>query len=276
MSLAIDLLVVDDDAAFRSCLLQRFARRGYTVHEAADGGEALGLAERRPYDVAIVDLEIPRLAGLETLARLKAAQPECEIIVLAGSATVATAATALKQGACDYLTKPCSLIECELLVEKAAERRQLSKENGQIDELRHRRPPEPAIVGASAGIREVRRLIEQVGPTDQTVLIEGESGTGKASRGPRLHRRSVRSHKQFVTVDCATLSETLLKRELFGHDRGAFAVPRAPSLAPSSWPTAAPCFWLGSGPCPAACRRSCRGPSRSIPYGAAAPCSDVA
>ena len=222
MSASIDLLIVDDDAEYRAILVRKFSRSGYKVYEASDGAEALELAERRQFDVAIIDMMMPRVSGFELLEKLKASQPGCEIIMLTGSATVETAVKAMKLGAYDYLTKPCSLVECEALVEKAAERRQLSKENVQLKELLRRRPLEPDMIGESAAIKEVWRLIERAGPTDKAILIQGESGTGKELVARALHRRSLRADKQLVVINCAALPETLLESELFGHEKGSF------------------------------------------------------
>jgi DNA-binding NtrC family response regulator len=218
----IDLLIVDDDADYRSMLVRRFKRRGYQVHEACDGVDALELAARRQFDVAIVDMTMPRISGLEVLEKFKASQPECEVIMHTGEATVDTAVKAMKMGAYDYLTKPCTMAECETLVEKAAERRQLAKENVQLKELLQRWPSEPEMVGESAAIKEIWRLIERAGPTDKAILIQGASGTGKELVARALHRRSNRADKQLVAINCAALPETLLESELFGHEKGAF------------------------------------------------------
>jgi len=126
---ATDLLIVDDDADYRSTLVRRFQRRGYVVQDACDGITALELAARRQFDVAIVDMTMPGISGLEVLEKLKTIQPECEVIMHTAEATIETAVKAMKMGAYDYLTKPCSMAECEALVEKAAERCQLTKEN---------------------------------------------------------------------------------------------------------------------------------------------------
>jgi DNA-binding NtrC family response regulator len=222
MSNPIDLLIVDDDADYRGTLVRRFQRRGYAVQEAGDGAEALELAARRQFDVAIVDMTMPRVSGLEVLEQFRTIQPECEVIMHTAEGTIETAVKAMKMGAYDYLTKPCSMDECEALVEKAAQRRQLAKENSQLKELLQRRPSEPEMIGQSAAIKEVWRLIERAGPTDKAILIQGESGTGKELVARALHRHSKRADKQLVVINCAALPETLLESELFGHEKGAF------------------------------------------------------
>ncbi|HEX4145466.1 MAG TPA: sigma-54 dependent transcriptional regulator [Pirellulales bacterium] len=218
----IDLLIVDDDAEFRSTVLRRFGRRGFRVQEASDGSEALQWAARREFNVAIVDLVMPGISGLELLAKLKEAHPDCEILLLTGQGTIETAVEAMKRGAYDFLTKPFPLAELEVLIQKAYERQQLQKENKQLSAALERTAPTFEIVGNSAPMREVFRLIDRAGPTDKAILIQGASGTGKELVARALHRASKRSEKPFVAINCAALPESLLESELFGHEKGAF------------------------------------------------------
>ena len=127
------MLIVDDDAEFRATVLRRFGRRGFRVQEAADGAEALQWAARREFNVAIVDLVMPGISGLELLGKLKESHPDCEILLLTGQGTIETAVEAMKRGAYDFLTKPFPLAELEVLIQKAYERQQLQKENKQLD-----------------------------------------------------------------------------------------------------------------------------------------------
>jgi DNA-binding NtrC family response regulator len=175
---------------------------------------------------------MPGMSGLEVLDKLRASNPECEIIMLTGQATVETAVEAMKKGAYDYLTKPFPLAELEVLIEKAYERRKLSKENMQLKAVLGRSEPTGEIVGRSPAMREVFRLIERAGPTDKAILIQGESGTGKELVARALQRHSRRADKPLVVINCAALSETLLESELFGHEKGAFtgAVAAKPGL----------------------------------------------
>lgn len=229
---AIDLLFVDDDAEFRSIAARRFLKRGFHVQEAADGEEALSVAQRREFDVAIVDMRMPGMSGLELLEKLRASHPDCEAIILTGEGTVETAVQAMKLGAYDYLTKPFSLAELEVVVQKAYERHQLDKENKQLKAVLARSQPAADMVGKSAPILEVFRLIERAGPTEKAILIQGESGTGKELVARALHRSSLRANKPLVVINCAALPETLLESELFGHEKGAFtgAVSAKPGL----------------------------------------------
>jgi DNA-binding NtrC family response regulator len=226
------LLLVDDDVEYRSSVARRFVRRGFQVQEAASGEEALDIAERRQFDVVILDMVMSGLSGLDVLEKLRTSNPECEIIMLTGQATVESAVDAMKKGAYDYLTKPFPLADLEILIEKAYERRKLSKENMQLKAVLDRSEPSSEIIGHSSAMREVFRLIERAGPTDKAILIEGESGTGKELVARALQRHSARADKPLVVINCAALSETLLESELFGHEKGAFtgAVVAKPGL----------------------------------------------
>ena len=218
----IDLLIVDDDEEYRSTVARRFSRRGYRIQEAADGETALERAAHRQFHVAVVDLVMPGMSGLETLEKLKAGSPDCEVVMLTGQGTIETAVDAMKRGACDFLTKPFPLAELEIVVQKAFEQRQLRRENQQLKAVLKRNQPSSEILGQSAAIKEVLRLIERAGPTDKAILIQGESGTGKELVARALHRASQRADKPMVVINCAALSETLLESELFGHEKGSF------------------------------------------------------
>jgi DNA-binding NtrC family response regulator len=229
---AIDLLVVDDDQEFRSTLISRFARQGSEVQAAANADEALDLAERRNFDVAIFDMMMPGMNGLELLRRFKAEHPECEVILLTGQGSIESAVEAMKLGAYDYLQKPFPLKELEAIAVKAFERRNLRKENTQLRALLERSQPASEIIGESPAMRELFHLIERAGASDKAILILGESGTGKELVARALHRHSRRADQPMVTINCAALPETLLESELFGHEKGSFtgAVRSKPGL----------------------------------------------
>lgn len=231
-SAIVDLLVVDDDQEFRDTLRTRFARHGFEVRTAANGEEALGLAELRNFDVAIFDMMMPGMSGLELLKRFKAAHPECEIVLLTGQGSIETAVEAMKLGAYDYLQKPFPLKDLESVASKAFERRNLRKENTQLKTILNRAQPSAEMVGQSPAMQEVARLIERAAPSDKAILILGESGTGKELVARALHRHSRRADKPMVVINCAALPETLLESELFGHEKGSFtgAINSKPGL----------------------------------------------
>ncbi len=174
----LSLLIVDDDSEFRGLLARRFSQHGYHVEEAASGEQALEALQRREFDVALFDMMMPGMSGLALLETLKAQRSECEVIMLTGQATVESAVAAMKAGAYDYLTKPFPLRDLELVVEKARDHRRLAKENQQLRQLLARSQSGPELIGESAAMQEVYRLIERAGPSERAILIQGESGTG--------------------------------------------------------------------------------------------------
>lgn len=217
----IDLLIVDDDDEFRDTFVRRFAR-DFQVSDAGDGLHALELTQRREFDVAVVDMMMPGISGLELLKKFKEQQIECEVIFLTGKGTIETAVESMKAGAFDYLQKPFPMQELESVIKRAYDRRMLRKENRQLKALLKRSEPDSEMIGESAAMQDVLRLIERAGPSDKAILIQGESGTGKELVARALHRHSDRSTRPMVTINCAALTETLLESELFGHEKGAF------------------------------------------------------
>jgi DNA-binding NtrC family response regulator len=218
----INLLLVEDDADFRDMAAQWMARKGHRVDQAANGQEALRQCDLKHYDVAVVDMNMPGITGLELLQRLRERSVDTEVIILTGQATVENAVEAMKLGACDYLTKPFPLAELEQRCRIAAERGSMQRENRQLKAILERQRPSARLIGESHAMQEVFRLIERVGPTDKAVLIQGESGTGKELVARALQECSARADKPFVTINCAALPEQLVESELFGHEKGAF------------------------------------------------------
>lgn len=219
---SVSLLIVEDDPDFRETCARWMTRKGHSVASAANGSEALEICDRRSFDVAIVDMNMPGLTGLEVLERMKTAQIETEVIILTGQGTIESAVNAMKLGACDYLTKPFPMDELEQRCLMAWDRSRLQRENRQLRAIIERSQAPVKIIGESARMREVFRLIDRVAPTDKPVLVQGESGTGKELVARSLQQRSHRSARPFVTINCAALPEQLVESELFGHRKGAF------------------------------------------------------
>lgn len=228
----IHLMVVEDDDDFRSTASRWMERQGHRVEGAANAQEALHVVGRKRIDVAVVDLNMPGLSGIELLHRFKEAEIDTQVIILTGQASVETAVEAMKLGAADYLTKPFPLSELEARCRLAYERGRLRKENRQLKAIIDRSRPVTKLVGESPLMREVYRLIERVGPTEKAVLIQGESGTGKELVARAIQAQSRRAERPFVTINCAALPEQLIESELFGHEKGAFtgAVSNKPGL----------------------------------------------
>jgi DNA-binding NtrC family response regulator len=216
------LLLVEDDDEFRETCALWMTRNGHYVEQAVNAHDGLHLCLHKQFDVAVVDLNMPRMSGLEMLERLNAENIDTEVIMLTGQATVDTAVQAMKLGATDYLSKPFPLLELEKRCCNAWERGQLKKENQQLKAVIERSQPKVRMIGDSPQMQNVRRLIERAGPTDKAILIQGESGTGKELVARDLQSCSLRSDKPFVTINCAALPEQLVESELFGHEKGAF------------------------------------------------------
>ena len=214
------VLVVDDDESFRSLVKDRLERTGHRVASAAGGEEALRLLDG--VEVAVIDLKMAGMDGLELLRRLRAARPDVAVLMLTGHGTVGNAVEAMKAGAVDYLQKPCSLAEVELRIGQVLDRGRLERENVQLKAALLRENPYQGIVGRSRPMLEVVDLIGKVKDSRSPVLVEGESGTGKELVARALHFDSTRRDMPFVAVNCATLQETLLESELFGHRAGAY------------------------------------------------------
>ena len=219
------ILIVDDEALYRQLLTSRLGRAGYRLSEAADGEAALECAQQGGIDLALVDIKMPGMDGIEVLERLKALDPLIEVVILTGHGNVDTAISAMKLGAFDYLSKPYKLTELDIVVERALEKRAMAQRCAALSaEIAHLRgPEEAAVVGESAAWQRTLALVRKAAPLDLPVLITGESGAGKEVVASALHRWSGRAAESYVPLNCGLLDDDLVESELFGHKRGAFS-----------------------------------------------------
>jgi DNA-binding NtrC family response regulator len=232
VSRPIRVLVADDEKNLRELMVRELARQGHQVEGVADGEAALERLREAPYDVVVLDMKMPRKEGIEVLRELAGFPEQPQVIVMTGFQEVSTAVEAMKLGAYDYLTKPTKIEELEVVVRKAAEKGQLLRDNVA---LRSRLPgaePFGGILSRTPRMQEVLRMVERVAPTDSSVLILGESGTGKDLVARAIHERSQRATRPFVPIHCGALPREILESELFGHEKGAFtgAVGAKPGL----------------------------------------------
>jgi DNA-binding NtrC family response regulator len=216
------ILIVDDEEVVRNALLEWFGSEGYHVRAAASGREALDALRKGPWDVALLDIKMPGMDGMELQDRLREIEPSLTVIIMTGYASVETAVRALKRGAYDYVAKPFDPDELGHLIANAIEHQRAKKEIARLQENIEEMTPRSEIVGQSPAMKRVFELIEMVAPTDATVLITGESGTGKELVARAIHAASPRRHMPMVVIHCGALTDTLLESELFGHERGAF------------------------------------------------------
>ena len=220
------ILVVDDEPEIRSLLAAVLQSKGYEVVTAADGEAALQQVPRERPAVILMDLTMPRMGGLDALPEIKRLDPDVPVIICTAHADLATAVRAMKLGAYDYLTKPFDVELLALTLERALERNQL---RSRIDELKREGPGSSLAerMGGSSAIAQVIQQVSQVAESNFTVLVQGETGTGKELVARAIHHQSPRRQAPFVAVDCGAIPETLVESELFGHERGAFTGAQA-------------------------------------------------
>ncbi|HEY2118003.1 MAG TPA: sigma-54 dependent transcriptional regulator [Candidatus Acidoferrum sp.] len=222
MSTKANLLVVDDELIVRDSLDKWFHEEGYDVTVAENAHEALTKMAAKHYDLALVDIKMPGIDGVELQRRMHEVDPDMLVIIMTGYASVETAVSALKNGAYDYVSKPFDPDDIAHTVHNALSHKRVEQENARLRETVAAvvRPQE--IVGQSAAMVRVFEAIQTVGPTEATVLITGESGTGKELIARAIHAASPRHYNPLVVLHCGALAETLLESELFGHEKGAF------------------------------------------------------
>ncbi len=218
-----NVLLVDDEKCIHDIFAEYFDNKVYKLISVFNGNEALKKVEQEKFDIVLLDINMPGINGLETLKELKKIDSQLIVIIITGYGTADTAIDAMKCGCYDYVTKPFRLAEIKNVIEAALTDKDYNKKNKKLKDIL---PPYKSgaipIIGRSKKMQEVYRLIARVINTDSTVLIQGESGTGKDLVARILHYNGPRASKPFITVNCAAIPETLLETELFGHEKGVF------------------------------------------------------
>jgi DNA-binding NtrC family response regulator len=217
------ILVVDDEEIMRESLAAWLREDGYSVDTVTSGRDAIRKALERDYAIYFIDLKMPNgIDGIETLMEIRKIHPEASIIIVTAYATVDTAITAMKEGAQEYIVKPCNPQEISLLVERIIRVKNLQRENVILRKKLTRQYSFHDIISKSPKMLEIFQLVREVGNLRSTVLIQGESGTGKELIARAIHNSGDRAGKPFVGVPCSALAETLLESEMFGHEKGSF------------------------------------------------------
>jgi len=216
------ILVADDEKSMREFLDIMLKKEGYKVTLASNGEEVMKLIEKDIFDLALVDIRMPRQDGISVLKRIKSISPETVVIVITAYASADTAIKAMKEGAYDYIMKPFKIEEIKLIIQNALEKKHLQNENLLLKQVVRDRYHFENIIGQSSRMLDLYDLLEKVAPTKTNILIAGESGTGKELAAKAIHYNSPRKDKPFVTLNCGAIPESLIETELFGHMKGAF------------------------------------------------------
>ncbi len=217
-----DILLIDDDRDLREQLARNLTRLGYQVWSADNVNAGFKLLNKQDIACAVVDHYMPELTGMDFLKQMEQQGHDCAVVMMSGQGTITMAVEAMKCGAVDFLQKPVRLAELQAVLERQLHQRRIERENSHLKELIKKNQAHLQIIGESAAMKQVHRLIDRMGPTDKPVLILGESGSGKELVARALVEKSLLAAEPMVTINCAALPEQLLESELFGHEKGAF------------------------------------------------------
>lgn len=220
---AYRILLIEDDAQICAMMQKELTREGYDIMAAENGTAGLKLLQTHIFDAALIDINLPDVAGIDVLEELKRRDPGIDAVMMTGYPQVETAVQALRLGAYDYLIKPFDWVSLRHLLKRMVEHRYLRAEVTSLRNSLSEHPPIGELIGSSPVMQQLREMIAKVAPTDSIVLIEGESGTGKEIIAGAIHRLSTRSNGPFVPVNCAAIPAELMESELFGHVKGAFS-----------------------------------------------------
>jgi DNA-binding NtrC family response regulator len=216
------VLIVDDEEKLRHYLKKELVRKGYEVQDAGEGKAAMDSLALQTADVVLLDIALPGDSGVTVLGKIRKEHPLARVIMLTGNATVETALESMKLGAYDYLTKPCDLTELCLLIDRAFAETQLRRENEVLQRRFSRESEFDLFVGEDPGVQKALRMAEKAAAASSSVLISGETGTGKEIIARMIHQKSARRDEPFLALNCAAFQDSLLESELFGHEKGAF------------------------------------------------------
>jgi two-component system, NtrC family, response regulator AtoC len=222
MIMGARILVCDDDAGMRESLEAVLTDDGYEVCTAADGAGALARLHKQQFKVMLLDLRMPDANGIELLSRIKQLAPDTAVIIMTAYGTIKNAVEAVRQGAFDFITKPFELEDVRSTIKKAVQMQELTEENKELRRMLRENVVLKDIIGSSTQMQAVFEIIRKVVNYDVTILIGGQSGTGKELVAEAIHYNSARRNKPFIKLNCAVLPETLLESELFGYEKGAF------------------------------------------------------
>ena len=218
----VKILIVDDELIMRESLAGWLERDGHVVQAAASGEEALEKIKEVHFDILLVDIKMEGISGLDVLRKVKESDPDVEVVMITAYGSIPSAIEAMKDGAFDYMLKPFDPNELGVLIEKIIQHQEQARENIYLKEQYKERTRFESMIGQSKPMQEIFDLICDVAPMDSTVLITGETGTGKGLAAKAIHTNSSRRNGPFVTVNCGAIPEHLMESELFGHQKGAF------------------------------------------------------